>query len=240
MAKKVKSQVSLKDLLEAGCHFGHQSRRWNPKMKPYLFDVREGVHIFDLVKTKQGLEAAMEYLYQAAVEGKRIVFLGTKRQARAIVTEAAKKAGIPYVSRRWIGGAITNWEQIYRNISKLQEMIEKRVAGEYKKYTKKEQLLLDRQIARLERFYGGLKDLDQPPEVLFVVDVKKEEVAVKEARKRQVPVVATVDSDSDPDWAQVIIPSNDDAVGAIRLLVNKAAEAVAAGKQVWQKKNEKK
>lgn len=238
-AKKIKSEITLKQLLEAGCHFGHQARRWNPKMKPYLYDVREGVHIFDLVKTKEGLEAAIEAARKMATEGKRIVFVGTKRQARAIITEEAKRVGLPYVSERWIGGTITNWEQVKKNIDRLKEMREKKAKGEYKKYTKKEQILLDREIARLEKFYGGLVGLEGVPEVLFVVDVKKEGVAVREAAKKGVTVIGIVDSDSDPDLVNWVIPANDDAVGSIKFIVGKIAEAIAEGKNIAQKTNKK-
>jgi small subunit ribosomal protein S2 len=220
MKKRAKrGEISLKQLLDAGCHFGHQARRWNPKMKPYLYDVRGGVHIFDLVKTKEGLESACKFARKVAEEGKRIVFVGTKRQAQAVIEEEAKKAGVPYVNQRWIGGTITNWEQIKKNLNKLVEMEKKRESGEYKKYTKKEQILLDREIARLEKFYGGLRGLEKAPEVLFVVDVKKEDVAVREAKKKEVPVIALVDSDSDPDFANWVIPANDDAVGSVKFVV---------------------
>jgi len=234
--KTKKSEITLKALLEAGCHFGHQARRWNPKMKPYLYDVRGGIHIFDLVKTKEGLEKAIEVVRKMAAEGKQIVFVGTKRQARAIVEEEAKKAGVPWVCQRWIGGTLTNWEQIKKNIDKLAQMTEKRKKGEYKKYTKREQLLLDKEIARLQKFYGGLVGLEKAPEVLFVIDVKKEDVAVREAKKKEVPVIALVDSDSNPDWADWVIPGNDDAVGSIKFVVEKIAQAVREGKGIANKK----
>jgi len=234
-----KSEITLKALLEAGCHFGHQARRWNPKMKPYLYDIREGVHIFDLVKTKEGLEAACEFARKTAAEGKRIVFLGTKRQARTVIEEVAKKIGVSYVSERWIGGTITNWEQIKKNLDKLAEMKKAKEKGEYKKYTKKEQILLDKEIARLERFYGGLVGLKKMPEVLFVVDVKRESTAVMEAKKKGVVVVGLVDSDSDPDLVDWVIPGNDDAVGSIKFVTEKIGEAVKEGKSLFEKKNKK-
>ena len=233
--KAKKSEITLKALLEAGCHFGHQARRWNPKMKPYLYDVRQGVHIFDLVKTKEGLEAACEFAKKAATQGKQIVFLGTKRQARAIIEEVAKKIGVPYVNERWIGGTITNWEQVRKNLDKLKEMKKAKEEGEYKKYTKKEQILLDKEISRLERFYGGLVGLEKIPEVIFVVDVKKEDTAVREAKKKGVVIIGLVDSDSDPDWADWVIPGNDDAVGSIKFIVEKIGEAVKEGKEIANK-----
>lgn len=233
---KKKKEVSLKDLLEAGCHFGHQSRRWHPRMKPYLYDVRDGVHIFDLVKTREGLGEASIFLHDMAAAGKTILFVGTKRQARAVVIEEAKRIGIPFIAQRWLGGLITNWEQIKKSVDKLVKMKDEREKGEYKKYTKKEQILVDREINKLERFFGGLVGLKNAPEILFVVDLKKEEVAVKEAKNREVPVVAIVDSDSNPELADYVIPCNDDAIGSVRFIVSKVAEAIKEGRQAWEKK----
>jgi len=233
------TKTSLKDLLEAGAHFGHQAARWNPKMKPYLYTVRDGVHVFDLAKTKEGLDKACEYVRKLTAEGEKIVFVGTKRQAEAIVKEEAKKAGVPYVSERWLGGTITNWEQIKKSIEKLTEMIEKREKGEYKKYTKKEQLLLDREIARLEKFFGGLVSLKELPAAIFVVDTKKEVTAVKEAEQKGITVVAIVDSNSDPDLVDYVIPANDDAVGAVKLIVGAIAEAAKEGREKFEKKKKK-
>ena len=230
-------KISLKDLLEAGCHFGHHAKRWHPKMEPYLYMVRDGIHVFDLVKTKEGLEKAAAFAKDTAAKGGTIVFVGTKRQAKAVIAEEAKKIGIPYVSQRWLGGTITNWEQIKKRIDKLVGMRDKREKGEYKKYTKKEQLLLDREVARLERFFGGLVSLSGIPEAIFVVDVKKEEAAVKEARKKEVKVIGVVDSNADPDSVDCVIPCNDDAVGAIRLVVAIMAKAVKEGKAVYAKKH---
>lgn len=234
------AKVSLKDLLEAGAHFGHQAKRWNPKMKPYLFGVRNGIHIFDLVKTKEGLEKAVDFVKNLTAEGGIIVFVGTKRQAAEIVKEEAKKAGVPYVWERWLGGTITNWEQIKKSIEKLTEMKEKREKGEYKEFTKKENVLIDREIARLERFFGGLVGIKELPSAIFVVDTKKEEAAVKEAKKKGITVVAVVDSNSDPDLVDYVIPGNDDAVGAIKLMVGTIAEAAREGQQAWGKKPKKK
>jgi len=234
------TKISLKDLLEAGAHFGHQAKRWNPKMKPYLFGVRNGVHIFDLVKTKEGLEKAVDFVKNLTAEGGVIVFVGTKRQAAEIVKEEAKKAGVPHVWERWLGGTITNWEQIKKSIEKLVEMKEKREKGEYKEFTKKENILIDREIARLERFFGGLVGIKELPSAIFVVDTKKEEAAVKEAKKKGITVVAVVDSNSDPDLVDYVIPGNDDAVGAIKLMVGTIAEAAREGRQAWEKKPKKK
>lgn len=237
MAKtKLKSKVTLQDLLEAGCHFGHQSRRWNPKMESYLYAVRDGIHIFDLMKTKEGLEKAAAFAKEATANGKTILFVGTKRQARAIIKEEAQRINVPFISERWLGGTITNWEQIKKSIDKLAKMTEERNKGEYKKYTKKEQILLDREIRRLERFFGGLVGLKGKPDVIFVVDTKKEEAAVKEAKRKNIPIIAVVDSNTDPNSVDYVIPANDDAVGSIKLIVGMMAEAVKEGKEAFEKK----
>lgn len=225
------SNISLQQLLEAGCHFGHQTIRWNPKMKRYIFAAREGVHIFDLAKTKEGLEAASAFVKATASQGGKILFLGTKRQAREIVEEVAKKVGMPYVSERWLGGTITNWEQIKKSLDKLGEMKQAREAGEYKDYTKKEQLLLDREIAKLERFLGGLVGMESLPEAIFIVDVKKEIAAALEAQRRGIKVIGMVDTNSDPDLADFVIPVNDDATKSIGLVVERIGEAVEEGKK---------
>ncbi len=233
------TKVSLKDLLEAGAHFGHQARRWNPKMKDYLFGVRDGVHIFDLAKTKEGLEKAADFIKETAASGGQIIFVGTKRQAQAIIREEAKKAGMLFVDQRWLGGTITNWEEIKKRIERLLEMKEKKEKGEYKKYTKREQLLLDREINSLEKKLGGLVGLKDLPAVIFVVDTKTEEIAVKESNRKGVKVVAVVDSNSDPDLVDYVIPANDDAVGTIKLIVSVIGEAAAKGKGTWEKKAKK-
>ena len=230
------NKVSLKDLLEAGAHFGHQARRWHPKMENYLFGVRDGVHIFDLAKTKEGLENAAAFVREIAARGGKIIFVGTKRQAQAIVKEEAKKANMPFVDQRWLGGTITNWEQIKKRIDRLLDMKEKREKGEYKKYTKKEQLLLDREIRSLERKIGGLVELKNLPEAIFVVDIKREEIAVREAKRKGILVVAIVDSNSDPGLVDYVIPANDDAVGAIKLIVSMIGGAAREGREVFRKK----
>lgn len=232
-----KQKISLKDLLEAGAHFGHQAARWHPKMAPYLYGVKEGVHVFDLVKTKKALEEAVKFIRNWTATGKTIVLVGTKRQAQAVIRQQAEKAGLPYVCERWLGGTLTNWEQIKKSLDQLVQMKEARAKGEYKKYTKKERLLLDRQIGRLEKFFGGLVGLEAPPEALFVVDVQKEKIAIKEARKKGLKIVAVVDSNSDPDDIDYLIPANDDAVGAVRLIVSAVAEAAREGKEEYAKKS---
>jgi len=238
---KVKKQpeylISLEELLEAGCHFGHQGRRWNPKMKPYIYAKKEGVHIFDLEKTAAGLARAMVFVRDLVSEGKKIVFVGTKRQAAPIIAEEAVKAGLPFINMRWLGGTITNWEQIKKGITRLSELETKKQKGELKKYTKKENVLFDREIDKLNRFVGGLRSLTDLPAAIFVVDVKKEIAAVREARKTGISVVALVDSNTDPDLVDYVIPANDDAVRSIKLIVSKLAQAAQDGKANQPKAN---
>jgi len=230
MAKKTKDYViNLKDLLDAGCHFGHQSKRWNPKMEEYIFQKRGGVHIFDLEITARKLKEAMEFARDLTAQGKTIVFVGSKRQAAAIVKEEAEKCGMPYVAERWLGGTITNWEEIKKRIDRLMDLEKKKEAGELKKYTKKENVLITREIEKLKRFFGGLVKLKGKPDALFIVDVRKEIAAVKEAKRKEVAVIGMVDSNADPDMIDYVIPVNDDAVRSIKLIVSKLAEAVNDG-----------
>ncbi len=224
--------VTLKQLLEAGCHFGHQSRRWNPKMKPYLFTERDGVHVFDLVKTKEGLDAATEYVKNLVLGGGVIVFVGSKRQAASIVKDNAKRVGVPYVTERWLGGSFTNFGEMRKRVDRLVSLKQKREAGELKSYTKKEQLLFDREIAKLERFFGGVESLARVPDAVFVVDTHKEDTAVREARRLGVKIVGIVDSNGNPQEVDYLIPANDDAVKSIELIVAEVANAVALGKGI--------
>ncbi|MCJ7804950.1 30S ribosomal protein S2 [Patescibacteria group bacterium] len=240
MAKaKSEIKIGLKDLLDAGCHFGHQAQRWNPKMAPFLYGVRDGVHIFDLAKTKEGLEKAAEFAKQIASQGGQIIFVGTKRQAQAIIKEEALRVKMPFISERWLGGLLTNFDNLKKSIDKLKDLKAKKALGELEKYTKKENILIDREIARLERFFGGLVDLKELPAALFVVDVKKEQAALKEAAKKNIPVIAVVDSNTDPDLVDWVIPANDDAVGSVKLIVSLIAEAVNCGRQMAEKKTKK-
>jgi len=225
MTKKTEYKISLKELLEAGCHFGHQARRWNPKMNEYIYTKRGGVHIFDLGLTAKKLKEAMEFVQNLTAEGKKIVFVGTKRQATAVIKEEAEKCGMPYVAVRWLGGIITNWEQIKKSLDKMMNLEEKKSKGEFKKYTKRENVLIDKQIEKLDRFLGGLRSLKSEPAAVFVVDVKKEIAAVKEARMKGIPVIAIIDTNTDPDLIDYPIPANDDAVSSIKLIVSKIAEA---------------
>ncbi|KKR39662.1 30S ribosomal protein S2 [Candidatus Woesebacteria bacterium RIFOXYA1_FULL_40_18] len=222
-------KISLEELLEAGAHFGHQAKRWNPKMASYLYGIQEGVHVFDLTKTKVAMEEALDVLKNAAKEGKNILILGTKKQCKEKIIEIGKETGMPYVSERWLGGTLTNFDQMKRSISKLSEMKTKMAAGEYKKYTKKERLLLEREITRLERFFGGISTLEKLPDMLFVVDTHKETQAVKEALKMKIETIGIVDSNSDPTVVDYPIPMNDDAAKALEYVLDLVKKAILEG-----------
>jgi small subunit ribosomal protein S2 len=225
------TKVSLQELLDSGAHFGHQARRWNPKMAPYLYGVQDGVHVFDLVKTKAALEQALEYLKTAASEGKTILLLGTKKQAKDKVIEIAVEAGIPYVSERWLGGTFSNFDQVKKSVKKLADMKADLAAGVYTKYTKRERQLLEIETTRLERFFGGVSQLSKLPDVLVVIDTHKEIGAVKEAVAAKIPVVGIVDSNADPDMIDYPIPMNDDAVKALSYVLDLIKVAVMDGKK---------
>lgn len=220
------SDITLQQLLEAGCHFGHQARRWNPAMKPYIYGEKDGVHIFDLVKTKTGLGEAIELVKKLVKDGKVILFVGTKRQAQEIVKREATRVGMPYLTQKWVGGMLTNFSQMQKRVLLLKDLKAKREAGELKKYTKLEQLLKDREIARLEKFLGGVADMDKLPDALFIVDTHREEVAVREANRMGIPVVGMVDTNGDPTGIDYVVPINDDAVKSIELVVKAMADAI--------------
>ena len=237
MATKVKSsevvkkaRVSAEELFEAGAHFGHQVKRWNPKMKKYIWGKKAGIHIFDLEKTVTKLDEACDALTKLASEGKNIVFVGTKRQAKEIVKAVALENKVGYVNERWLGGIISNWKQVKTRIDKMLDLKKKREAGELKKYTKKEQILFDRQISRLEKFLGGLADLKTAPEVLVIVDTHKERSAVREGTNKNLPIFGLVDSNGNPDPIKYPVPMNDDATKAIEIVVKLFGQAIAAGK----------
>lgn len=228
--------ISLKELLEAGVHFGHQVKRWNPKMKPFIYCVKDNVHIFDLAQTAEKLEEACGFVHDLAGQGKVLIFIGAKRQARKIVAEEAVRCGAKYVNKRWIGGLLSNFGQVVENIKNLTDLKEKKKAGEFAKRTKKEQLLIDRDITRLEGFYGGLEGLEELPGGLFIIDARAQEGAIKEANKKGIPVIAVADSNVDPRGIDYLIPGNDDAVKAIQLYCRLIADAYLKGKQAHDKK----
>lgn len=227
---------SMQDLLEAGVHFGHQVRRWNPKMRPYIFGEREGVHVIDLEKTYNKLGEACEFARKVGESGGVILFLGSKKQARAIIIEEAARCGALYITERWIGGLLTNWEQTSKNIKKLVDLVARKEAGEFKERTKKENLLLDREIAKLERLYGGIVGLMRLPDAIYIVDVRKEENAAREAVKKGVPVVAIADTNVNLDLVTYPIPGNDDAIKAIRIITKAIADSYLEGRNTYGKK----
>lgn len=234
------TNISLKKLIEAGAHFGHQTKRWDPKMEEYIYGAQDGVHVFDLTKTKESLEEALGVIKKAASEGKIILFLGTKKQAKAKTKEVALNTKMPYVDERWLGGTFTNFGQMKKSITKLKEMKEGREKGEYQHLTKKERLLVDREIERLERFFGGISTLEDKPDILFVVDAKREDGALKEAEKEGVTSIAIVDSNSDPTLVDYPIPMNDDATQAIEYVLELIEETIKEGQAKTVKKKETK
>ncbi|MDD9323631.1 30S ribosomal protein S2 [Pediococcus acidilactici] len=225
------SVISMKQLLEAGVHFGHQTRRWNPKMKPFIFTERNGIYIIDLQKTVKLIDNAYNFVKDVAANDGVVLFVGTKKQAQTAIEEEAKRAGQFYVNHRWLGGTLTNWNTIQKRIKRLKDFKKMEEDGTFDRLPKKEVALLNKQKDKLEKFLGGIEDMPHIPDVLFVVDPRKEQIAIKEAQKLNIPVVAMVDTNTDPDQVDVIIPSNDDAIRAVRLITSKMADAVVEGRQ---------
>ncbi len=221
--------VTMKQLLEAGVHFGHQSRRWNPKMKPYIFTERNGIYIIDLKKTLKLLRDAMKFVRDAVADGKIILFVGTKKQAKDSVFEAAQACNMFYVNNRWLGGCLTNFDTVRKSVARLIELDKLEADGTLQNYTKKEQAMLLKEKASLEKNLAGIKKMNRLPDVVFVVDPHKESIAVHEARKLKIPVVAIVDTNCDPDVIDWVIPGNDDAIRAVKLIAGKIAESVVEG-----------
>ena len=223
-------EITLQALLEAGCHFGHKSERWHPKAAEFIYTEKDGVHIIDLAKTKAGLEAAVTFVGDLAREGKTVLFVATKRQAQGVVKELAEKAGASYLVERWIGGFLTNWDEIHKNIQKINRLSEEEKTGGWKKFPKHERTHLARYLSRLKIFYGGVLMLDEPPAALFVVDIRKESAAVAEAIRREIPIIAIVDTNADPAGIDYVIPANDDAVGSIEYITRALARAYQEGR----------
>ncbi|HID34167.1 MAG TPA: 30S ribosomal protein S2 [Anaerolineae bacterium] len=224
--------VTLKELLEAGVHFGHRTKRWNPKMRKYIFTERNGVHIIDLQQTVSQLQKAYNYMRDLAQNDGTVLFVGTKRQAAPIIVQEANRCEMPYVDKRWLGGTLTNFKTIRSRVDYLIELEQRRDRGEFNKLPKKEALKLNEEIERLQRRVGGLRRLQRLPDALFIVDTRREDLAVKEANKLDIPIVALVDTNCDPDPIDLPIPSNDDAIRAIKLMVGKMADAIIEGKQL--------
>ena len=221
--------VSMKSLLETGVHFGHRARKWNPKMKPYIFTERNGIHIIDLQQTLVFLDEIYELVRDTVADGGTVLFVGTKRQAQETVASEATRCSMPYVNQRWLGGTLTNWRTFRERLETMKRLERQREEGVFEQLTKKERLLLDRKMERLELRFGGMRNMSRLPDLLFVVDVRREVTAVKEANILDIPVIALVDTNCDPDPIDHIIPANDDAIRAIKLLTGKMADAVLEG-----------
>ena len=222
---------TLQELLEAGVHFGHQVRRGHPRMKPYIFGAREGVHIIDLTQSEKFLKEACEFIYNLGKEEKSLLFVATKKQARPIVQEAAKRLNAPYMLERWMGGFLTNHDEIYKNIKKLKEYLGQKESGKLAKYTKKEQLLLERAMNKLQRDFEGVLEFEGLPDAVFIIDTVSENVAVREASRMKIKIVAIADSNSNPSNIDYPIPGNDDAIKSIQILTDTVAQAYEAGKK---------
>ncbi len=221
--------ISMKQLLEAGVHFGHQTRRWNPKMAKYIFTERNGIYIIDLQKTVRKVDEAYEFVRSIAEEGKTVLFVGTKKQAQEAVKEEAIRSGQYFVNERWLGGMLTNFQTIQKRINRLKELETMETDGTFDVLTKKEVMQLRHEMARLEKYLGGIKEMRKLPGALFIVDPRKERIAVAEARKLNIPIVAIVDTNCDPDEIDYVIPGNDDAIRAVKLLTERIADAIIEG-----------
>lgn len=228
--------IKLTDLLEAGCHFGHQTTRWNPKMEPFIYSARDRIHIFDLVMTKSCLEEAGKYLLDLAKEGKQIIFVGTKRQSQDMVVAIADRLNLPYVTERWMGGLITNWPEVSKRIKKLVDWTKQRESGGFQERTKREIVLIDREIAKLKRHFGGVVALTDIPAAIVVTDAHKNVSALLEAKRAGVKVIAIADTNANPDLIDFPIPANDDAVKSVELILNYLAEAIESGRTLKAQK----
>ena len=223
--------ISMKQLLEAGVHFGHQTRRWNPKMAKYIFTERNGIYIIDLQKTVKKVDEAYAFLRDVAAEGKSVLFVGTTKQAQEAIKEEALRANMFYVNERWLGGMMTNFQTIQKRVNRLKELEAMEADGTFEVLTKKEVQGLRHEMEKLEKYLGGIKEMNKLPGALFVVDPRKERIAVAEARKLNIPIVAIVDTNCDPDEVDYVIPGNDDAIRAVKLMTGRMADAIMEGRQ---------
>ena len=230
------SVASLIELLEAGVHFGHQTQHWNPRMKPYIYGARNGIYILDLRKTSDLLDAAYEAVREYAAKGRNVLFVGTKKQAAEVVAEEATRVGAYYINRRWLGGMLTNFETIRGRVNKLRELEDFMASGHAEKLPKKEQAQLNRQLAKLSKTLGGIKEMRGLPDIIFVVDQAKEDIDIAEANKLNIPVICLADTNANPDGINYVIPGNDDAIRSIKLITSKLADAVAEGKTLKENK----
>ena len=236
MANGQGSVITMKQLLEAGVHFGHQTKRWNPKMKRYIFTARNGIYIIDLQQTVKMFRTAYDFVRELSTDGKTILFVGTKKQAQEAVEEEARRAGSPYVNVRWLGGMLTNFQTIRKSLDRLQKLTDMTTDGTAEKLPKKEVLKLAKERTRLEKVLGGIKDLRRIPDAVFIVDPSREEIAVLEARRLSIPIIAIVDTNCDPDLVDFVIPGNDDAIRAIKLFLGKVADAIIEGKAAYEER----
>jgi small subunit ribosomal protein S2 len=232
--------VTMRQLLEAGVHFGHQTRRWNPKMRPYIFSERNGIHIIDLRQTLEAAERAAGFVKDLAAKGGTVLFVGTKKQAQSVVEEAAEHAGMPFVNNRWLGGMLTNFNTIHKRVLYMRELERMDASGEMEVLPKKERLRLRRELYKLQTVLGGVRDMHKTPDAVFVIDVKAEAIAVKEANRIGAPIVAVVDTNCDPDPVDIVIPGNDDAIRSAHLMGMLVAEACREGAELSRAKAAKK
>ena len=229
-------QVSLKELLESGVHFGHQTRRWNPKMKEYIFGERNGIYIIDLQKTHRLFLDALQFVQELAAQGRTILFIGTKRQAQEAITEEAQRCGMPFVTERWLGGLLTNFVTVRKSLDRMKELELMSADGRQERLTKKEVARLEKERTQLEKNLSGIKGMKNTPDAVFVIDTRKESIAVAEARKLKIPVIGVVDTNCDPDEVDLVIPGNDDALRAIRLFAGRIADSILAGRGLREAK----
>lgn len=223
--------ISLLELLKSGAHFGHKASRWNPKMKPFIFSTRNNIHIIDLEKTRNSLQKAVSFVSEVAKSGGAVLFIGTKRQSREVVKQQAESCGMPYVNLRWLGGTFTNFRTIQKTVRKLEKLQSRKDSPDFEqKYTKKERLLIEREIEKLTKLFSGIKDMKKTPQAVFITDIHHDKIALTEARKMKVPVIAITDTNTDPSLVDYAIPANDDAVAAVSLITQVIAEAINANK----------
>lgn len=232
------SEINMKLLLEAGTHFGHQTKRWNPKMKKYIFGARNGIYIIDLQKTLIKFKEALTFVKENIAGGGIILFVGTKKQAQELIIEEAKRCNMFFVNQRWLGGTLTNFSTIKKSIERLKEIEAMKNDGSIENRPKKEIIKLEKELAKLERYLGGIKDMDGLPDIVFIIDPRKEKIALLEAKKLGIPIIALVDTNCDPDGIDYVIPGNDDAIRSVRLILSKTADAVIEGKAIQKGKTE--
>ncbi|NND03715.1 MAG: 30S ribosomal protein S2 [Acidimicrobiia bacterium] len=234
------ASVTMRQLLEAGVHFGHQTRRWDPKMRPYIFGERNGIHIVDLRQTLEAAEQAHKFIKELTADGGTVLFVGAKKQAQAAVQDAANAAGMPYVNHRWLGGMLTNFQTINKRIRYMLELEQMESSGEMEALPKKERLRLRRELVKLQTVLGGVRDMSRTPDAVFIIDVKNEHIAVTEASRLGIPIIAIVDTNCDPDHIDLVIPGNDDAIRAAHLLAGNIADAAKEGRELYEAARSKK